>query len=55
MLRSVAVLERFPETWSPGYFLFKVILIVALALVALQALGIAARSIVALSGPRDRP
>ena len=53
MLRSVAALERFPETWSPGYFLFKVILIVACALVALQALAIAARALATLAGSQD--
>ena len=47
-LRSVAVLEQFPETWSPGYWLFKVLLIVFAILVLLQAAGHIARDIVLL-------
>jgi TRAP-type mannitol/chloroaromatic compound transport system permease small subunit len=47
-VRSVAVLEKFPETWSPGYWLFKVLLIVFGVLVSLQALGHIARDVAAL-------
>ena len=47
-LRSVAVFERFPETWSPGYWLFKVLLIIFSALLLLQAAGHIARDIVLL-------
>jgi TRAP-type mannitol/chloroaromatic compound transport system permease small subunit len=36
-LRSVAVFEKFPETWSPGYWLFKVLLIVFAVLLLLQS------------------
>jgi TRAP-type mannitol/chloroaromatic compound transport system permease small subunit len=42
-LRSVAALEQFPETWSPGYWLFKVLMIVFAALLLLQSLGHLAR------------
>lgn len=47
-VRSVAVLEKFPETWSPGYWLFKVLLIAFGALVLLQALGHIARDLASL-------
>jgi TRAP-type mannitol/chloroaromatic compound transport system permease small subunit len=47
-VRSVAVLEKFPETWSPGYWLFKVLLIAFGVLVLLQALGHIARDLAAL-------
>lgn len=46
-LRSVAALEQFPETWSPGYWLFKILLIVFASLL-LQAAGHVARDIVLL-------
>jgi TRAP-type mannitol/chloroaromatic compound transport system permease small subunit len=49
-VRSVAVLEKFPETWSPGYWLFKVLLLVFGVLVTLQALGHVARDLAALIG-----
>ena len=47
-LRSVAVLEQFPETWSPGYWLFKVLLIVFSSLLLLQAAGHIARDLALL-------
>jgi TRAP-type mannitol/chloroaromatic compound transport system permease small subunit len=47
-LRSVASLEQFPETWSPGYWLFKILLIVFAALLLIQAAGHVARDIVLL-------
>jgi TRAP-type mannitol/chloroaromatic compound transport system permease small subunit len=47
-VRSVAVLEKFPETWSPGYWLFKVLLIAFGVLVLLQALGHIARDLAEL-------
>jgi TRAP-type mannitol/chloroaromatic compound transport system permease small subunit len=47
-VRSVAVLEKFPESWSPGYWLFKVLLIVFGVLVSLQALGHVARDLAEL-------
>jgi TRAP-type mannitol/chloroaromatic compound transport system permease small subunit len=52
--RSVAVFERFPDTWSPGYWIFKVILLVFTALLVLQALGHIARDIARLL-PARRP
>lgn len=54
-VRSVAVFEKFSDTWSPGYWLFKVLLIVFGALVLLQALGHAARDIAQLIDPRPEP
>lgn len=50
-VRSVAVLERFPDTWSPGYFMFKVLLILCMALLGLQALALLAHSAVGIFGP----
>ena len=47
-VRSVAVFEKFPETWSPGYWLFKVLLLVFGVLVTLQAVGHIARDLAAL-------
>ncbi len=47
-VRSSAVLETFPDTWSPGYFMFKVLVIVCMALLALQALALLARSAIGL-------
>ena len=47
-VRSVAVFEKFPETWSPGYWLFKVLLLVFGVLVSLQALGHIARDVASL-------
>src|SRR6202163_980999 len=44
-VRSVAVFEKFPETWSPGYWLFKVLLLAFGVLVSLQALGHIARDL----------
>jgi len=55
-LRSVKVLEKFPETWSPGYWLFKVLLIVFTVLLLLQAIGHIARDLAELIDPRpDHP
>ncbi len=55
-LRSIMVLEKFPETWSPGYWLFKVLLIVFSVLLLLQAIGHVARDLAELIDPRgDRP
>jgi TRAP-type mannitol/chloroaromatic compound transport system permease small subunit len=47
-LRSVAGFEQFPETWSPGYWMFKVLLVVFAVLLLLQAAGHIARDIVVL-------
>lgn len=51
-LRSVAVFEKFPETWSPGYWLFKVLLIAFAVLLLLQAVGHVARDLAELLDPR---
>jgi len=48
MRRSVAVFEQFPETWSPGYWVFKVLLIVFAVLLLLQAAGHVARDLALL-------
>lgn len=39
VLRSVRELERFPETFTPGYFLLRFALLSFLALMALESLG----------------
>jgi len=54
-LRSVAGFEKFPETWSPGYWVFKVILIAFGALLLLQAVGHVARDLAQLIDPRAAP
>ena len=51
-LRSIAVFEKFSDTWSPGYWLFKVLLLVFAALLLLQALGHIARDIAQLFDPQ---
>ncbi len=54
VLRSLAVRERFPETFTPGYFLLRLLLLVFTALLALQAVAIAARAgDELLHGPRE--
>jgi len=55
MLRSVAVFEKFAETWSPGYWLFKILLIAFAALLLLQAAGHVARDVAQLLDPRPEP
>jgi TRAP-type mannitol/chloroaromatic compound transport system permease small subunit len=49
--RSVAALEQFPETWSPGYWMLKVLLLVFTSLLLLQAAGHVARDIGVLLVP----
>ena len=51
-VRSVAGFEKFPDTWSPGYWVFKVILVTFGALLLLQASGHAARNLAQLIDPR---
>ncbi len=48
--RSWTALELFPETWNPGYFHFRTLLLVLCLLVGLQALAMAGRSILVLRG-----
>ena len=53
---SVRLLERFPESGSPGYFVMKSLLLVFASLLALQALAVIARSLAVLRDPsRSRP
>jgi len=57
MVRSVVALELFPDTWTPGYFVFKVLLVACIGLLGLQAASLAARSLLVLLGnhPAARP
>jgi TRAP-type mannitol/chloroaromatic compound transport system permease small subunit len=55
MIRAVAVLERFPDTFSPGYFVFKVLLVVCLGLLALQGIGMLMRNAILLFAGPTRP
>ena len=43
-LRSARALETFPDTWSPGYFLFKVFLVSCMSLLGLQGLSMVIRN-----------
>lgn len=49
MLRSAMVAEKFPDTWSPGYFIFKALPIVCFTLLGLQAIALALRSMATLA------
>ena len=46
--RATRVMETFPDTWSPGYFVFKLVLVLCFALLGIQALSITARAGIAL-------
>jgi len=50
-VRSIAALEQFPETWSPGYGMLKVLLLAFTSLLLLQTAGHIARDIGVLLGP----
>ncbi|MFM7347346.1 MAG: TRAP transporter small permease subunit, partial [Tagaea sp.] len=52
--RGFAALERFPETFSPGYFLLKALILVLAFLVSVQALAGIARAIAVLRGGDGR-
>jgi TRAP-type mannitol/chloroaromatic compound transport system permease small subunit len=55
-LQSMRIAEQFPESGSPGYFLFKSLLVAFVATMALQAIAVVARSIVVIRDPaRARP
>lgn len=55
-LQSLQIVEQFPESGSPGYFLFKALLVVFAAMMSLQAVAVVARSIATLRDPaRARP
>ena len=51
VLLSVQIVERFPESGSPGYFLLKSLLLAFAATMTLQAVAVVARSIVVLCDP----
>lgn len=53
MLSSVVVAEKFPDTWSPGYFMFKVLTVVCLTLLGLQAIALVLRCTATLAGKTD--
>ena len=52
-VRATGALETFPDTWSPGYFIFKLLLVVCMALLGLQALALLGRSACQLFGQTD--
>jgi TRAP-type mannitol/chloroaromatic compound transport system permease small subunit len=55
VIQSVKLLERFPETGSPGFFVMKSVLLVFVATLGAQAIAVMARSIVVLLDPsRER-
>ena len=51
-VRSVVGFEKFPDTWSPGYWVFKVILVAFGVLLLLQASGHVARDLAQFIDPR---
>ena len=53
VLNSLAEREAFAETYTPGYFLLKLLLFVFVALMALQALAGMARAVLTLLTPSD--
>ena len=48
---SARLLERFPETGSPGFFVMKAVVVVFAAMMTLQALAVIARSVAVLRDP----
>ena len=54
-LQSLQIVERFPESGSPGYFLLKSLLVVFAVTMTLQAVAVIARSIVVLRDPSHPP
>ena len=52
VISSVRLVERFPESNSPGYFVMKSLLLVFVATMAVQALAVIARSIATLAQKR---
>ena len=48
---SARLLEQFPESGSPGFFVMKALLVAFVATLGLQALAVVARSIVVLHDP----
>ena len=51
VIDSVKLLEQFPESGSPGFFVMKALLLAFVAMVGAQALAVMARSIVVLRDP----
>lgn len=51
VIESVQIVERFPETGSPGFFIFKSLLLAFAATMSLQAVAVIARSIVIIWDP----
>jgi TRAP-type mannitol/chloroaromatic compound transport system permease small subunit len=51
VIQSVQIVERFPETGSPGYFVLKSLLLVFAATMSLQAAAVIARSVVVIGDP----
>jgi TRAP-type mannitol/chloroaromatic compound transport system permease small subunit len=47
---SLALREAFPDTWTPGYFLIKALLLLFVLLLGAQALASLARAVLALAG-----
>ena len=48
---SVRLLERFPETGSPGFFVMKSLVVAFAAMMILQGVAVIARSIVVIRDP----
>jgi TRAP-type mannitol/chloroaromatic compound transport system permease small subunit len=48
-IQSWQLVERFPETASPGFFIFKTVVVVFVAMMAMQAAAVIARSIATLA------
>jgi TRAP-type mannitol/chloroaromatic compound transport system permease small subunit len=51
VIESARIVERFPETGSPGFFVFKSLLLAFAAMMSLQAAAVIARSIVVIRDP----
>ncbi len=51
VIESVQIVERFPETGSPGFFVLKSLLLAFAATMSLQAAAVIARSIVVIRDP----
>jgi TRAP-type mannitol/chloroaromatic compound transport system permease small subunit len=54
VIQSVKLMEGFPESGSPGFFVMKALLIVFVVTLASQALAVIARSAVVLADPSRR-
>jgi TRAP-type mannitol/chloroaromatic compound transport system permease small subunit len=52
-IQSVKLAEQFPETGSPGFFVMNIVVLAFVALVALQAVAVMARSLAALMPARE--